>query len=148
MIAVVQRVKGASVTIDGQVVARIGVGLCVLASIVKDDTDADLKWMADKLASLRVFPNGEKDFDVDVRQANGQMLLVSNFTVSAATKRGRRPAFEPAMPPAMASVMFNQFITLVRATGTTIETGRFGADMLIDIQNDGPITLIVDSKQP
>jgi D-tyrosyl-tRNA(Tyr) deacylase len=147
MIAVVQRVRAASVTIDGQTVASIGRGLCVLAAIVKEDTDADLKWMTDKLSGLRVFPVDDKAFDLDVKQVGGSMLLISNFTVSAGTKRGRRPSFEPAMPPALASVMFNQFITLMRATGIPIETGRFGADMTIDIQNDGPITLIVDSRE-
>ncbi len=146
MIAVVQRVRSASVTINGQVVGRIDRGLCVLASIVKDDADADLQWMIDKLASLRLFPNGDKAFDLDVRQIAGSLLLVSNFTVSAATKRGRRPSFEPAMPPAMASVMFAQFITLAHATGIPIATGRFGADMIVNVENDGPVTLILDSR--
>lgn len=146
MIAVVQRVRSASVTIDGHVVARIGRGLCVLASIVREDTDDDLQWMVEKLVSLRVFPNEEKEFDQDVRQISGEMLLVSNFTVSAATRRGRRPNFEPAMSPTMASVMFHQFVMRMRETGVHTETGRFGADMLIDLQNDGPVTLILNSQ--
>lgn len=146
MIAVVQRVRSASVTIGNQLITRIGRGLCVLVSIVKEDTDDDLKWMAEKLVSLRVFPNGEKEFDQDVRQIEGEVLLVSNFTVSADTRRGRRPSFEPAMSPAMASVMFHQFVMCVRETSVRTETGRFGSDMLIDLQNDGPVTLIINSR--
>lgn len=146
MIAVVQRVRSARVTVDGEPVGQIDRGLCVLASIVRDDTDADLKWMADKLTSLRIFPNEGKEFDVDVRQIHGALLLVSNFTVSAHCKRGRRPSFEPAMPPAMASVMFNQFVTLCRATGIVVATGRFGADMTVSLDNDGPVTVILDSR--
>jgi D-tyrosyl-tRNA(Tyr) deacylase len=149
MIAVVQRVKSASVTVAGEVVGRIDRGLCVLASIVRDDSDDDLRWMADKLASLRVFPNPEdpdKAFDVDVRQINGGLLLVSNFTVSAKCKRGRRPGFDAAMPPAEAAPMFERFLTIARATNVPIATGRFGADMTVDIANDGPVTLILDSR--
>lgn len=146
MIAVVQRVRSASVTIDDQVTARIGRGLCVFISVVKEDTDEDLTWMAEKLVSLRVFPHDQKEFDQDLRQIEGEMLLISNFTVSAATRRGRRPSFEPAMSPAMASVMFHQFIMRVREKGVRTETGRFGSDMLIDLQNDGPVTLILNSR--
>ncbi len=147
MIAVVQRVKEASVVVDGKTVGQIERGLCVLASIVTDDTDADLKWMADKLASLRIFPSGaDKEFDLDVREIKGSMLLISNFTIAAACKRGRRPSFIKAMPPAMASVVFNQFIQIAEKTGVPIQSGRFGADMQVHIQNDGPITLVVDSR--
>ena len=147
MIAVVQRVTSASVSVDGQVVGKIGAGLCVLAAIVKDDTEADLRWAAAKLVSLRVFPDAEKAYERSVIDVGGGLLLVSNFTVAAATSSGRRPGFDAAMSPALAAPMFDQFIALARVTGVTVAAGVFGADMTVSIENDGPLTLIVDSKR-
>ena len=126
MIAVVQRVSEASVTVDGEVVGRIGPGLLVLAAVHRTDTDSDITWTANKLAGLRIFRNGDKYFDADVKQAGGSILLVSNFTVAANTREGRRPSF-------------------IAAAET--ETGRFGADMLVSLVNDGPVTVIVDSTE-
>ncbi|MBC7783770.1 MAG: D-tyrosyl-tRNA(Tyr) deacylase [Burkholderiales bacterium] len=147
MIAVVQRVRSASVTVDAQIVGRIDLGLCVLASIVRDDSESDLIWMAEKLTTLRIFPSGaDKAFDLDVRQIGGAMLLISNFTVAAATRRGRRPSFDSAMPPAQALEMFDRFVAIARATGIPTGTGRFGADMIVNIENDGPATFVVDSR--
>ena len=147
MIAVVQRVTSASVTVDRKIVGQIDRGLCVLASVVSDDTDADLKWVAEKIAGLRVFPQGDKEYDADVKQIAGGLLLVSNFTVAADTARGRRPGFSAAMPPEPARLVFERFVDFARATGVPIATGEFGADMLVRIDNDGPLTLIVDSKR-
>ena len=154
MMAVVQRVSSARVVVGGAVIGEIGRGLCVLASIVREDTDADLKWMINKLLTLRVFPSAaaDKAFDVDVTQiaatGDGGLLLVSNFTVSAQMK-GRRPGFDRAMPPLDARPMFARFVTLARETTTLpIATGAFGADMSIRIDNDGPVTVILDSKSP
>lgn len=147
MIAVVQRVKSASVTVAGDIVGRIGPGLCVLAAIESEDTEAELRWTAQKIAGLRIFPEGEKDYHTDVQQAGGGVLLVSNFTVAANTANGRRPGFDRAMKPDQARPMFDQFVELVRATGIPVAAGRFGADMLVAIENDGPLTLVVESPK-
>ena len=147
MIAVVQRVSAASVTVGGEVIGKIDGGLCVLASIVKQDTEADLRWTAAKLVALRVFPNGDKAYDLSVADIGGGLLLVSNFTVAANTSSGRRPGFDTAMSPALAKPMFDQFVALVRETGVTTATGEFGAEMSVAITNDGPLTLVVDSKR-
>jgi D-tyrosyl-tRNA(Tyr) deacylase len=104
--------------------------------------------MADKLAAMRVFPSGpEKGYDLDVKQVSGGLLLVSNFTVSAATSRGRRPGFDAAMRPELAKSAFERFVTFARNTGVPIATGEFGADMRVHIVNDGPLTLILDSRR-
>ncbi|HQY87090.1 MAG TPA: D-aminoacyl-tRNA deacylase [Tepidisphaeraceae bacterium] len=147
MIAVVQRVSKASVEVDHKIVGEIGKGLMVLASIVREDTDKDFEWMAKKLSTLRIFPNADSGFDLDVQQVGGAILLVSNFTVSANTSGGRRPSFIAAMPPDQAREAFPRFVEIVRATGVPVETGEFAADMLVRIENDGPVTVIVDSKK-
>ncbi|MGN6626102.1 MAG: D-aminoacyl-tRNA deacylase [Tepidisphaeraceae bacterium] len=146
MIAVVQRVKSASVSVDNQIVGSIDHGLCVLAAVVKEDTEADARWIVNKLAGLRVFPNQEKAYDLDVRQVGGSMLLVSNFTVAAETASGRRPGFDRAMAPAQAEAAFARFVQLARETGIPIQAGQFGADMAVSLVNDGPLTLVVDSR--
>lgn len=145
MTSVVQRVRTASVMIDGEVVGRIDAGLCVLAAIEANDTEADVVWMANKLASLRVFAEGDKAYHLDVRESGGGLLLVSNFTVAAQTAHGRRPGFDRAMKPDTAGPMFERFIELCRATGITVATGKFGADMVVTVENDGPTTLILQS---
>lgn len=145
MTAVVQRVRSASVTIAGEIVGRIDAGLCVLAAIEVDDGDTELRWMADKIAGLRVFPQGEKAYHLDVQQIGGGLLLVSNFTVAATTATGRRPGFGRAMKPDAARPMFDRFIDFAHATGLPIATGRFGADMTVAIENDGPLTIVLQS---
>lgn len=145
MIAVVQRVTEASVTVDGTVVGRIGHGLAVLAAIHRTDTDSDISWMASKLNGLRIFRNEDKYFDADVRQVNGSILLVSNFTVAAATREGRRPSFSAAAETEVGRAMFDKLIEKVRSLGVPVETGQFGADMIVSIKNDGPVTVILDS---
>jgi D-tyrosyl-tRNA(Tyr) deacylase len=147
MIAVVQRVTEASVTVGGETVGRIGAGLLVLAAVHKTDTPSDLDWTAAKLASLRIFRNGDKHFDLDVRQVGGAVLLVSNFTVAAATRHGRRPSFDAAAAPEKGRVLFDALVESVRAQGVAVETGRFGADMKVSLVNDGPVTVIVDSRK-
>lgn len=147
MIAVVQRVLEGSVVVDGEIVGSIQRGLVVLASVVKGDTDKELEWMANKLIGLRIFrdESGNKHFDRDVREIGGSILLVSNFTVAASTKQGRRPSLDRALAPAEADIMFSKFVGMMRRNDIPIETGRFGADMKVTIINDGPVTFIVDS---
>lgn len=147
MICVVQRVLQASVTVAGQVVGQIGPGMAVLAAVHRDDTARDTEWTAQKLAGLRIFRNGEKHFDLDVKQVGGSILLVSNFTVAAATRHGRRPSLDAAASPEDGRVLFEQLVSAVKATGVPVATGQFGADMLVDIANDGPVTLLVDSRE-
>ena len=147
MIAVLQRVTEAQVVVAGQVVGRIGGGLLALAAVHATDTEADVAWTAAKLVGLRIFRNADKHFDVDVRQAGGSVLLVSNFTVAAATRHGRRPSFDAAAPPEKGRELFDALVTAVRAQGGPVQTGVFGADMSVSLANDGPATVIIDSRK-
>jgi D-tyrosyl-tRNA(Tyr) deacylase len=145
MIAVVQRAAGASVTVGGEIVGRIERGLAVLLAVQATDTPADVEYVANKLAGLRVFPNGDKEYDLDVRQAGGAVLMVSNFTVAAETRKGRRPSFDAAAKPEKGRALFDATVAALRNAGVVVETGVFGADMLVEIRNDGPLTVIVES---
>jgi len=147
MIAVVQRVSRGEVTVGEETVGQIGQGLVVLASVHADDTDADVEWTANKLATMRIFSNGDKYFDLDVQQVKGAILLVSNFTVAADTRSGRRPSLSAAAPPEMGRKLFDDLVACVRGLGVAVETGRFGAEMKVEIDNDGPVTFIVDSRE-
>lgn len=151
MICVVQRVLRASVTVAGEVVGQIGPGLAVLAAVHRDDTATDIAWTAQKLAGLRIFrsagADGEKHFDLDVKQVGGSILLVSNFTVAGATRYGRRPSLDAAASPEEGRKLFDELVKAVAATGIPLATGRFGADMLVDITNDGPVTFLLDSRE-
>lgn len=147
MIAVVQRVAEASVRVGHEIVGSIGAGLVALVAVCADDTQADVDWMARKLTGLRIFRNGDKHFDLDVKQAGGSVLLVSNFTVAAATRQGRRPSFEAAADPQKGSELFAALVVAVRGSGVHVETGRFRADMRVSLVNDGPVTVIVDSGE-
>lgn len=146
MIAVVQRVAWAKVEVAGSIVGEIGPGLLVLASVYAGETPDEIAWTANKLVSLRIFRNGDKHFDLDVRDARGAVLLVSNFTVAAATRRGRRPSFDTAAPPDEGRAGFARFVDAVRQLGVPVATGEFGADMLVSSANDGPATFIIDTR--
>ena len=150
MITIVQRVLEAKVTVDGETVGRIGPGLVALAAVVTGDTDRDLDWMAAKIAGLRIFrsEDGQKHFDRDVKDVGGSILLVSNFTVSASTRQGRRPSLDRAAVPAVAEAMFAKFVDVVKAHGIPVATGKFAADMKVSLINDGPATFILDSATP
>ena len=149
MICVVQRVLEAAVRVDGEVVGQIGPGLLVLAAVQRRDAAADVAWTAGKLAGLRVFQSadGAKGFDRDVREVGGGILMVSNFTVAAATQKGRRPSFDDAADPATGRALFDQLVAAVAAAGVPVATGRFGADMKVSLLNDGPVTVIVESPE-
>jgi D-aminoacyl-tRNA deacylase len=146
MIAVVQRVLEARVDVAGETVGAIGPGLLVLASVVHDDTPADIEWVGQKLVGLRIFRSGEKHFDLDVTQVGGSILLVSNFTVAAETRKGRRPSLDAAAKPEVGETLFNQLVECVRNLGVPVATGRFGANMQVHLVNDGPATFIVQSR--
>jgi D-tyrosyl-tRNA(Tyr) deacylase len=148
MITIVQRVSEAKVAVAGEVVGAIGPGLLALAAVVREDTDRDLEWTAAKLAGLRIFRSEGKHFDKDVREIGGSILLVSNFTVAASTRQGRRPSLDRAAEPAVAETMFARLVELTRAQGVPVETGRFAADMNVSLTNHGPATFVLDSATP
>ena len=147
MIAVVQRGREARVVVDGATVGEIGAGLLALVAVHVDDTAEDVRWMAGKLATLRIFRNAEKHFDFDVQQAGGSVLLVSNFTVAGKTKQGRRPSFDVAAKPDVGRKLFDELVSTVKSLGITTATGEFGADMKVSLANDGPATFILNSKE-
>jgi D-aminoacyl-tRNA deacylase len=147
MIAVIQRVTEARVEVDGSIVGEISNGMVVLAAVHADDTAEDIAWTANKLVSLRIFRNGEKHFDYDIRQTQGGILLVSNFTVAGQTRKGRRPSLDAAAPPEVGARLFADLVSAVKALGIAVATGQFGADMQVCLANDGPVTLIVDSRE-
>jgi D-tyrosyl-tRNA(Tyr) deacylase len=147
MIAVVQRVTSAQVSVDGEAVGKIGAGLVVLVAITRSDGESDVNWMARKLVGLRIFRNGDKHFDSSIEQTSGSLLVISNFTVAAATRQGRRPGFDAAADPQTGKKWFNELIVALRATGLRVETGQFGADMQVELINDGPATVLLDSGQ-
>jgi D-tyrosyl-tRNA(Tyr) deacylase len=145
MIAVVQRVTEARVSVGDKTVGEIGRGMLVLAAVEKEDAPADVEWVANKLLTLRIFQNGEKNFDLDVIQTGGSILLVSNFTVAGETRKGRRPGLEGAAPPEKGRELFDHFVEAVKRSGVTVATGEFGADMKVSLTNDGPVTFLVQT---
>jgi D-aminoacyl-tRNA deacylase len=146
MIAVVQRVSEASVDVEGQRAGSIGLGLVALVAVCKADTIDDVNWTAKKLSELRLFPAGEKQFDIDVRAAGGSILLISNFTVAAATAKGRRPSFDAAADAQQGGELFAAMLEAVKSLGVPVQTGRFRSDMKVHLVNDGPVTVLVDSS--
>jgi D-aminoacyl-tRNA deacylase len=149
MVAIVQRVTEARVEVAGRLVGRIGGGLAALVSVQRGDSPEDVQWLARKLVELRIFRNADRSrhFDRDVRQVGGAVLLISNFTVAAATRRGRRPSFDAAADAAEGGPRFDELIAAVRAAGVEVATGEFGADMLVTLANDGPATFILNSRE-
>lgn len=147
MRVVLQRVSSASVTIDGEVVGRIGPGLMLLVGIEAADTADDGEWLAGKIAKLRIFPDDSGQMNRSITDIDGEILLVSQFTLHASTAKGTRPSFNAAARPEQAMPLYELFIKqLQRVTARPIATGRFGAMMEVAITNSGPVTLILDSK--
>jgi D-tyrosyl-tRNA(Tyr) deacylase len=140
MKAVLQRVLGASVTVDDEVVGTIGRGYLLLLGVEPNDGDEQITWLVDKVLGLRVFANQQGKLDLDIRQVGGSVLLVSQFTLLADTQRGRRPSFSLAAAPAHAESIYNTVATRL-ADSLPVQTGRFGADMQVSLVNDGPFTL-------
>ena len=146
MRVVVQRVSRASVRVDDAVVGRIGRGLLLLVGIGPRDGERELAWMAERIAGLRVFPDGEGKMNRDLAEAGGEVLAVSQFTLYGDCRKGRRPSFTDAAPPERAERLVGDFVALLRACDLTVETGRFGAHMAVELENDGPVTLILDRE--
>lgn len=147
MRAVVQRVSEASVTVDGQCRGAIGRGLLVLLSVGQDDADADVVYLADKIAGLRCFEDDVSKFNLSVQDIGGQFLVVSQFTLHGDCRKGRRPSFTEAAGPDKAVPLYEAFVNRLRAAGFTVETGVFGAHMHVQLVNDGPVTLLLDSHK-
>lgn len=147
MIVVIQRVSEASVRIDGKVKGEIGVGLMVLLGIEDADTQEDIDWLSKKLLNLRVFPDENGVMNKSILEAGGDILLISQFTLHASTKKGNRPSYIKAAKPDFAIPMYEKFILATeKELGKSIQTGEFGADMKVALVNDGPVTIIIDSK--
>lgn len=149
MRTVIQRVSEAQVSVDGAVSGRIGHGLLVLAGFGADENDEGLDWMARKIVSLRIFADAEGVMNLDVRQAGGQILAVSQFTLYASTRKGNRPSWNRAARGELSQPLFDRFVgKLATAFGRPVSTGVFGADMRVQLINDGPVTLCLDSVAP
>jgi D-tyrosyl-tRNA(Tyr) deacylase len=146
MRAVVQRVSRAKVVIDGAPVGEIGRGLLVLLGVTHADTREQGQWLAEKIAGLRIFNDDEGKMNRDVTEIGGGILVVSQFTLYGDSKKGRRPSFVDAAPPEIAVPLYEAFVNSIKALGIPTATGRFGAMMQVELVNDGPVTLIVDSK--
>jgi D-tyrosyl-tRNA(Tyr) deacylase len=146
MLTIIQRVSKASVTVNNQIIADIGAGLTALTAIHADDTPFDINWTAQKLTTIRIFPNADKAFDLDIKAVNGAILLISNFTVAADTASGRRPSLNPAAPPDAALQLFNALVHATKSLHPNTQTGQFAAEMLVQITNTGPATFVLDSR--
>ena len=145
MRALVQRVKEASVEVDSTVVGSIGTGLLILLGVSSEDDESDVEYLVPKIANLRIFADDANRVNLSVADAGGDVLVVSQFTLYADTRRGRRPDFTRAAPPDLAERLYEHTVSLLRETGLTVATGRFQAYMQVRSQNDGPVTIMLDS---
>jgi len=147
MRVVVQRVTKARVTVEGETVGTCGQGLVLLMGFGQEDTQADVRYMVDKIVNLRIFPDSSAKMNLSLKEVAGSMLVVSQFTLYGDCRQGRRPGFSDAAPPDKAVELYNEFIDMCHAQGVPVETGCFQTNMLVEIHNDGPVTLLLDSKK-
>ncbi len=147
MRALVQRVKEARVEVDGRAIGSIQKGLLVLLGIGVDDEQADLAWIVKKISALRIFEDQERKMNLSILDVGGSVLLVSQFTLMADNAKGNRPSFINAARPEMAIPLYEQTIRDLQSLGIPVETGEFGADMQVHLQNDGPVTILLDSRE-
>lgn len=147
MKAVVQRVSSARVEADGETIGEIASGLLVLLGVAKEDEEEDAAWMAEKIVGLRIFGDDEGKMNRSLLEAEGSLLAVSQFTLLGDSRKGRRPSFIAAAPPEMAEGLYRSFVTKARSLGVRTETGKFQAHMAVHLVNDGPVTILLDSKE-
>ena len=146
MKALLQRVTRSSVTVDGEKVSQIGRGLVALVGVAQGDSERDARYLADKTVNLRIFPDEAGKFNLSLLDIRVELLAVSQFTLLADTRKGRRPSFTQAALPGQAEALFNSFVEIAKTTGLEVSTGRFQQHMLVEIHNDGPVTVLLDSK--
>jgi len=147
MRVVIQRVKSAQVCVDGRVTGRIGEGLLVLLGVGKGDGEDDLSFLISKIPELRIFEDASGKFNLSLKEIDGEILIVSQFTLYGDCRKGRRPSFTEAEEPAIAKNLYEQFVSKLRQQGIPVQTGEFQAKMEVHLINDGPVTLLLDSKQ-
>ena len=146
MRAVIQRVSRAEVSVDGKCRGQIGPGFAVLLGVAREDTEADAEFIADRILGLRVFADAAGKMNLALGAVGGELLVISQFTLLADTSGGRRPSFIKAAPPELAVPLYEHFLSLVRVRGVKVETGEFGSHMELALVNDGPVTIILDSR--
>jgi len=146
MRVVLQRVSQAEVSVSGKTIGRIGSGLLALAAVSRHDDENDLVWMARKIVDLRVFDDDNGNLNLSLRDIRGQLMVVSQFTLYGDCKKGRRPSYSEAAPPTEAEELYNRFVEIMRESVPDVQTGRFQAAMEVCLTNDGPVTLILDSR--
>lgn len=147
MIAVIQRVSSASVEVEKQLCASIGPGLLILVGIEDADTDEDVAWLASKIINLRIFNDAQGVMNVSVKDVNGEIIIVSQFTLHASTKKGNRPSYIKASKPDVAVPLYEKFkVAIATELGKAVQSGIFGADMKVSLLNDGPVTIVIDTK--
>jgi D-tyrosyl-tRNA(Tyr) deacylase len=146
MRVVIQRVKSSQVSVNGEVIGKIGRGLNLLVAIASTDTDTELDWMTRKCLELRLFPNdqGGDKWENSVTDIQGELLVISQFTLYGDCRKGKRPSFSDSAPPDIAENLYNKFVEKLRQSGLKVETGKFGAMMTVEIENDGPVTLLLE----
>jgi D-tyrosyl-tRNA(Tyr) deacylase len=144
---VLQRVARSEVRVDGRPVAAIGEGLLLLVAVERGDGEDDLRWCAEKASAARIFPDAQGRLNRSVGEVGGAALAVSQFTLAGSLRRGRRPSFESAAPPEVAEPLYRRFVDLLAASGVPVRSGVFGATMEVELVNDGPVTLILDSAE-
>jgi D-tyrosyl-tRNA(Tyr) deacylase len=147
MRAVVQRVSRAKVTVNAEITGEIGLGLLVLLGVGRNDTEADATYLAEKIAGLRVFEDAQEKMNLSVKDVGGSVLAVSQFTLYGDVRRGKRPSFDAAAPPEQARQLYEFFVEKIRAAGLPCETGRFQEMMKVELVNDGPVTILLDSAK-
>lgn len=147
MRAVVQKVTSSKVTVDEEVVGQIGSGLLVLLGVTHDDTSKDVDYMVDKVTNLRIFEDENEKMNLSLKDVGGEILAVSQFTLYGDARKGRRPSFSDAARPEVANPLYEEFVEKIKSQGINVGTGKFGAHMMVDLTNDGPVTILLESRR-
>ena len=147
MRAVVQKVSSSKVTVDGEIIGKIEKGLMILLGVTHDDTSKDVDYMVDKVTNLRIFEDENEKMNLSLKDVGGEILAVSQFTLYGDARKGRRPSFSDAARPEVANPLYEEFVEKIKSQGINVGTGKFGAHMMVDLTNDGPVTILLESKR-